>query len=48
VYVAEGMRGALTPASPHMPLPAVIGALVLIAAFFWTIGIRSFMKRAIG
>jgi ABC-2 type transport system permease protein len=48
VYVAEGMRGALTPAAPHMPLIAVIGALVVISAIFWALGIRSFMKRAIG
>ena len=48
VYVAEGMRGALTPAVPHMPLPAVGVALVVIAAIFWTLGMRSFYKRAIG
>jgi ABC-2 type transport system permease protein len=48
VYVAEGMRGALTPASPHMPLVAVIGALIVITGVFWTLGMRSFMKRAVG
>jgi ABC-2 type transport system permease protein len=48
VYVAEGMRGALTPAAPHMPLGIVGLALVVIAAFFWTLGMRSFYKRAIG
>jgi ABC-2 type transport system permease protein len=48
VYVSEGMRGALTPAVPHMPLPVVGAALVVIAAFFWTFGVRSFYKRAIG
>ena len=36
VYVAEGMRGALTPALPHMSLPAVVGALVMLTALFWT------------
>lgn len=48
VYVAEGMRGALTPAVPHMPLSIVGVALIVISSFFWTIGIRSFYKRAIG
>jgi ABC-2 type transport system permease protein len=48
VYVAEGMRGALTPSVPHMPLPIVGGALLIVVAVFWTLGIRSFYKRAIG
>lgn len=47
VYVAEGMRGALTPALPHMSLPAVVGALVMLTALFWTLGIRSFERRAL-
>jgi ABC-2 type transport system permease protein len=48
VYVAEGMRGALTPAAPHMSLGIVIVALILITFLFWTLGMRSFMKRAVG
>jgi ABC-2 type transport system permease protein len=48
VYVAEGMRGVLTPDLPHMSLPAVVGALLLITVLFWALGIRSFEKRAIG
>ncbi len=48
VYVAEGMRGALTPNLPHMPLPVVGVALLIIAAVFWVLGMRSFFKRAIG
>lgn len=48
VYVAEGMRGALTPAVPHMPLVVVGGALLVVVAVFWTLGMRSFYKRAIG
>lgn len=48
VYVAEGMRAALTPSSPHMPMPVVIVALIIITAIFWTLGMRSFMKRAVG
>ena len=48
VYVAEGMRGALTPGVPHMPLPVSIAALIVISAIFWLIGLRSFERRAIG
>ena len=48
VYVAEGMRGALTPSVPHMPLLAVVAALAVIATVFWVLGMRSFFKRAIG
>ena len=48
VYVSEGMRGALTPAVPHMPLPIVAVALIIVASAFWTLGMRSFYKRAIG
>jgi ABC-2 type transport system permease protein len=48
VYVAEGMRGALTPSAPHMSLPIVIVALVLITILFWTLGMRSFLRRAVG
>ena len=46
VYVAESLRGAVTPSLPHMPLPASCGALVLIAALLWWAGHRSFWKRA--
>jgi ABC-2 type transport system permease protein len=48
VYVAEGMRGVLTPAMPHMDLRAVSAALIIIIAIFWTLGLRSFKKRAMG
>jgi ABC-2 type transport system permease protein len=48
VYVAEGMRGALTPGVPHMPLSVSVFALVVIAVIFWIAGIRSFERRAIG
>jgi ABC-2 type transport system permease protein len=48
VYVAEGLRGTMTPSVPHMPLPIVFVALVIITTVFWTLGTRSFLKRAIG
>ncbi|MEO7082777.1 MAG: ABC transporter permease [Gemmatimonadaceae bacterium] len=48
VYVAEGLRGALTPAVPHMPIPIVIVALIVVVTVFWTFGMKSFNKRAVG
>jgi ABC-2 type transport system permease protein len=48
VYVAEGLRGALTPEVPHMPVPVSMAALLVITALFWLMGLRSFRKRAIG
>jgi ABC-2 type transport system permease protein len=47
VYVSEGMRGVLTPALPHMSVPIVAGALVLISAIFLLLGLRTFDKRAV-
>ncbi|MBX6331824.1 MAG: ABC transporter permease [Gemmatimonadaceae bacterium] len=48
VYVAEGMRAALTPALPHMSLVTVLAALVAIAGVFWALGLRGFERRAMG
>ena len=47
-YIAEGLRAVLIPAQPHMPLGAVLAALALITALFWRLGLRSFMRRAVG
>ena len=46
VYLSEGLRGTLTPSLPHMSLPIAMAALALIAAAFWTLGIRTFVRRA--
>jgi ABC-2 type transport system permease protein len=48
VYIAEGMRAALTPGMPHMPLAAVVTGLVVLCTIFTYFGINRFMKRAIG
>ncbi|MEJ7812720.1 MAG: ABC transporter permease [Gemmatimonadaceae bacterium] len=48
VYVAEGLRGALTPSVPHMHLAVAIGALLVVTVVFLALGLRSFEKRAIG
>jgi ABC-2 type transport system permease protein len=47
-YVAEGLRAVLVPDRPHMPIAAVLGALAVITVAFWRVGLRAFMKRAIG
>ena len=47
-YVSEGLRGALTPGTPHMGFGAVIGALSLLCAACVLLGIRAFERRAIG
>jgi ABC-2 type transport system permease protein len=47
VYVAEGLRGVLTPASPHMPLPVVVAALSAMLLIVGWLGVRSFLKRAL-
>lgn len=48
VYVSEGMRGALTPSLPHMPMAAVLAALVAMTVGFGIVGLRSFERRALG
>jgi ABC-2 type transport system permease protein len=47
VYVAEGMRAAITPATPHMPLLAIAVALLLVNVIFIFLGLKTFMKRAV-
>ena len=47
VYVAEGMRGVLTPSLPHMNIVAVALALAVLTVVFWVLGLRTFTKRAV-
>jgi ABC-2 type transport system permease protein len=46
VYVSEGMRAALTPGVPHMPLVLILAALVVLTVLFMVLGLRAFDKRA--
>jgi ABC-2 type transport system permease protein len=48
VYVAEGLRAVLTPSVPHMPLPAVFGALTFLLLLFSFFAVRAFRRRALG
>jgi len=47
-YIAEGLRGVLIPDLPHMPLAVVLAALAAITLIFWRLGLRAFLKRAVG
>jgi len=47
VYVAEGLRGVLTPAVPHMPLAVVVTVLTGMLLIVGWLGVRSFLKRAL-
>jgi ABC-2 type transport system permease protein len=48
VYASEGLRGVLVPGVPHIPLPAVIGALVAINVLLLVGGMKKFYSKAIG
>ena len=47
VYMTEGLRAALTPSLGHMPLWAIMLALVGGTAVFGYLGIRSFRNRVV-
>lgn len=48
VYMSEGLRAALTPSFPHMPIWLVLGALTFSLALLGWIGVRGFSRRVIG
>lgn len=48
VYVGEGLRGAMTPSVPHMPLAFSTSALVMLTVLFGWLGARNFERRAVG
>lgn len=48
VYISEGLRAALTPSVPHMPLVAIISALTILTAGFTWAALARFRIRAIG
>ena len=47
VYASEGLRGALVPQFPHMPVIAVILALVIFDTLLLMVGLRQFRKKAV-
>jgi len=47
VYMSEGLRAVLTPVLPHMPLWAVLTALIGGTVIFGYLGTRTFTKRVL-
>jgi ABC-2 type transport system permease protein len=47
VYMSEGLRAVLTPSLPHMPMWAVLLALVGGTVVFGYLGTRTFTKRVL-
>jgi len=47
VYMSEGLRAVLTPSLPHMPLWAVMLALVGGTIVFGSLAVRTFRNRVI-
>ena len=47
VYASEGLRGTLVPRFPHLPVVAVVVALVAFDILLLIVGLRQFQKKAI-
>ena len=47
VYASEGLRVALVPQFPHLPLFAVLAGLVFFDVLLLTVGLRQFHKKAV-
>ncbi len=47
VYASEGLRGALVPQIPHLPIPAVIAALAFFDVLLLVVGLRQFERKAV-
>ena len=48
VYASEGLRGALAPEIPHIPLSIVVGALCVLDAALIAFGLNRFSNKAVG
>jgi ABC-2 type transport system permease protein len=46
-FMSESMRYAVTPNVEHMPLPLLLGGMVLFTVFFALLGARNFERRTI-
>ncbi len=47
VYASEGMRATLVPQESHLPVVAVIAALVFFDVLLLVVGLRQFEKKAV-
>ena len=47
VYASEGLRGALVPQFPHLPIVVVMVGLLAFDVLFLLLGLRQFRKKAV-
>jgi len=47
VYASEGMRASLVPQFPHLPVTAVLVALLFFDVLLLVVGLRQFEKKAV-
>lgn len=47
VYMSEGLRAALTPTLPHMPVAAILVALALALVTLTWVGMNGFLRRVV-
>ena len=47
VYASEGLRGALVPQFPHLPVIVVLLGLVIFDLLFLVVGLRQFRRKAV-
>ena len=47
VYASEGLRGTLVPQFPHLPLIAVLLALLIFDSLLLLVGLRQFRHKAV-
>src|SRR5215210_347242 len=47
VYASEGLRGTLVPQFPHLPIVAVLLALLIFDSLFLILGLRQFRHKAV-
>lgn len=47
VYASEGLRGALVPQFPHLPILVALAGLVIFDLLFLAVGLRQFRRKAV-
>jgi len=46
-YASEGLRASLVPQFPHLPIAAILAALVIFDSLLLVFGLRQFEKKAV-
>ena len=47
VYASEGLRGTLVPQFPHLPVVAILLALLIFDSLLMMVGLRQFRRKAV-